>query len=120
VRKEVTKRFLDAAVGGDLEALLRVLAPDVTLWTDGGGKGPAWSPHPVHGREQVAKLFAAIHPHVRARLDIRHRRVGADSAAVLFVDGTPLAVFVLDLTPDGDQVSRIYSITNPDKLSRVD
>jgi RNA polymerase sigma factor (sigma-70 family) len=118
-RTEITKRFLDAAIGGDLEALLRVLAPDVTLWTDGGGKGPAWSPHPVHGRARVAKLFAAIHPHARARLDIRHRRVNGDSAAVLYADGSPFAVFVLDLTPDGDQVSAIYSITNPDKLSRI-
>ncbi|TDC19507.1 sigma-70 family RNA polymerase sigma factor [Streptomyces sp. 8K308] len=119
VCREVTKRFLDAVVGGDLEALLRALAPDVTLWTDGGGKGPAWSPHPVHGRERVAKLFAAIHPRVLARLDVRHRRAGGDSAAVLFVDGSPLAVFVLDLTPYGDRVSRIYSITNPDKLPRI-
>lgn len=118
-RREVTKRFMDAAVGGDLEALLRVLAPDVTLWTDGGGKGPAWSPHPVHGREQVAKLFAAIHPHARTRLEVRHRRVNGEAATVLYADGTPFAVFVLDLTPDDDQVSRIYSITNPDKLSRI-
>ncbi|MFG3259787.1 sigma-70 family RNA polymerase sigma factor [Streptomyces sp. NPDC048172] len=118
VCREVTQRFLDAAVGGDLEALLRILAPDVTLWTDGGGKGPAWSPHPVHGRERIAKLFAAIHGHLPGRLDIRHRRVGGDSAAVLFLDAAPLAVFVLSLTPDGGQVNRIYSITNPDKLPR--
>ncbi|NGN62505.1 sigma-70 family RNA polymerase sigma factor [Streptomyces sp. A7024] len=119
VCREVTQRFLDAAVGGDLEALLRILAPDVTLWTDGGGKGPAWSPHPVHGRERIAKLFAAIHGHLPGRLDIRHRRAGGDSAAVLFLDDSPLAVFVLDLTPDGGQVSEIYSITNPDKLPRA-
>lgn len=39
-RREVTERFVGAALGGDLDALLEVLAPDVTLWTDGGGKGP--------------------------------------------------------------------------------
>jgi RNA polymerase sigma factor (sigma-70 family) len=119
VQREVTKRFMDAALGGDLEALLRVLAPDVTLWTDGGGKGPAWSPHPLQGREQIAKLFTAIQPHARARLEVRHRRVNGDSAAVLYVDGSPFAVFVIDPTPD-NQVSGIYSITNPDKLSRID
>jgi RNA polymerase sigma factor (sigma-70 family) len=119
VRREVTRRFLEAAVGGDIEALLRVLAPDVTLWTDGGGKGPAWSTQPVHGRDQVAELFVAIHPNLPAGLDIRLARVGDDAAAVLIADGSPVAVYVLDVTPTGDQVSRIYSITNPDKLSRI-
>jgi RNA polymerase sigma factor (sigma-70 family) len=119
LRREVTKRFLDAAIGGNIEALLRILAPDVTLWTDGGDVGPAWSPHPVHGRNRVATLFAAAYRHLPARLDIRHRRINGEPAAALFVDDAPLAVFVLDPTPDGHQVSRIYSITNPDKLTRI-
>ncbi|MFC7590701.1 sigma-70 family RNA polymerase sigma factor [Nonomuraea antimicrobica] len=54
LRREVTERFLSAALGGDLKALLQVLAPEVTLWTDGGGKGPATSLHPIHGRDAVA------------------------------------------------------------------
>ena len=37
-QRAVTERFLAAAVGGDLTALLEVLAPDVTLWSDGGGR----------------------------------------------------------------------------------
>ncbi|MEU7559874.1 sigma factor-like helix-turn-helix DNA-binding protein [Streptomyces eurythermus] len=49
----VTERFAEAALGGNLRALLEVLAPDVTLWTDGGGKGPAvtsgrCTPRPGH------------------------------------------------------------------------
>ncbi len=49
-----------AALGGDLEALLRTLTPDVTLWRDGGGKGPATSFEPVHGREAVARLLVLV------------------------------------------------------------
>jgi hypothetical protein len=41
VQQEVTERFLAAALGGDLDALLQILAPDVTMWTDGGGKAKA-------------------------------------------------------------------------------
>ncbi|WP_419993927.1 sigma-70 family RNA polymerase sigma factor [Streptomyces boninensis] len=119
VCREVTQRFLDAAVGGDLEALLRILAPDVTLWTDGGGKGPAWSPHPVHGRGRIAKLFTAIHGRLPGHLTIQHHRAGTDSAAVMSLNGSPLALFVLNLTQDGRQITRIYSTTNPDKLPRL-
>ncbi|WP_461034583.1 sigma factor-like helix-turn-helix DNA-binding protein [Streptomyces mayteni] len=43
VRRQATERFLAATLGGDVKESLRVLAPDVTLWTDGGGKGPAGS-----------------------------------------------------------------------------
>src|SRR5687768_13996145 len=108
VCQQVTERFLAAALGGDLEALLRILAPDVTLWTDGGGKGPAWSPRPVQGRDRVARLFVR---HVRAaqELGVGFRRINGEPAAVLFQGESPFAVFVLDLTPAG-QVCRIYSV----------
>ena len=39
---------------GDLNALLQVLAPDVNVWADSGGKARAAGPHPVHGRDKVA------------------------------------------------------------------
>jgi len=119
LRRAVTEQFLAAALGGDLDALLRILAPDVTLWTDGGGIGPATSLHPVHGREEVARLLVAVASHPPAALHIRYRRVNGDPSALLFAGDSPIAVFVLDLTPDDHQVCRIYSVTNPDKLSRA-
>ncbi|PXY33022.1 RNA polymerase subunit sigma-24 [Prauserella sp. PE36] len=119
IRREVTERFLAAALGGELEALLEVLAPDVTLWTDGGGKGPARSLSPVHGRDAVARLFVAVAAHAPPAMDVRYRRVNGDPSAVLFDGDAPFAVFVLDLSPDGDRVAAIYSVTNPDKLSGV-
>ncbi|MEW9553293.1 RNA polymerase sigma factor SigJ [Nonomuraea sp. NPDC050783] len=118
VHSEVTERFATAALGGDLRALLRVLAPDVVLWTDGGGKGPATSPRPVRGREQVAALFMSVAATLPADgLHLRYRKVAGDPCALL-LDGTgPLAVVVVDLDPSGDRVTTIYSITNPDKLT---
>src|SRR4029078_1916333 len=38
-RREVTERFFAAATGGDVNALMALLSPDVTLWTDGRGRG---------------------------------------------------------------------------------
>ncbi|MFG2558840.1 sigma-70 family RNA polymerase sigma factor [Streptomyces sp. NPDC048496] len=121
VRQQVTERFLAAALGGDLDALLQILAPEVTLWGDAGGKGQAaggW--RPLHGRGKVARLLAAVGPHSGKGLDIAYRSVNGDPSALLFAGDTPYAVLVLDLTPDGNQVCGIYAVANPDKLSHVD
>ncbi|MFF2847058.1 RNA polymerase sigma factor SigJ [Streptomyces sp. NPDC058001] len=121
VRQQVTERFVAAALGGDLDALLEILAPDVTMWSDGGGKAQgAVGSRPVRGRDKVARLLAAVAPSSGMDLDIAFRSVNGDPAVLLLDDDAPYAVVVIDLTPEGDQVCGIYAIANPDKLSRVD
>ncbi|MEZ7125951.1 RNA polymerase sigma factor SigJ [Nonomuraea sp. AD125B] len=120
VHARVTERFAEAALGGDLRALLEVLAPDVTLWTDGGGKGPATSLRPVHGRDRVAALFVSVAATLPdGGLDLRYRRVAGDPCALVFSGDSPLAVVVVELAPDGERISGIYSVTNPDKLAGI-
>lgn len=117
LHRQVTEHFLAAVFGGDMAALMRLLAPDVTLWADGGGKSRAASPRTVHGRDNVARLLINRAAH-RDGLEVSYRQVNGDPAAVLFSGDTPFAVMVLDLTPDGEQVSDIYNVANPDKLPR--
>ncbi|REE97289.1 RNA polymerase sigma factor SigJ [Thermomonospora umbrina] len=116
LRRQVTERFLTAAFGGDLQELLRLLAPDATLWSDGGGKAPAAGLRPVHGSDKIARLLIARASRPPQRVDIRYRRVNGDPSAVVFAGGSPFAVLVLDLTPDGERVCGVYAVTNPDKL----
>jgi RNA polymerase sigma-70 factor (ECF subfamily) len=118
-QQRVTERFVAAAFGGDLDALLEILAPEVTLWTDGGGKATAAGPRPIHGRDKVARLLVARTARPLEGLDIRYRRVNGDQSAVVFVENAPFAVLVVDLNPEGDQVRGIYAVTNPDKLARI-
>ena len=121
VQQQVTERFLAAALGGDLDALLQILAPEVTLWGDGGGKTQgAGGLRPLHGRDKVARLLAAVAPRFGKGLNVVYRSVNGDPSALLFAGDTLYAVLVLDLTPDGNQVCGIYSVANPDKLSHVD
>jgi RNA polymerase sigma factor (sigma-70 family) len=119
VRREATERFVRAALGGDITELMEILAPDVTVWTDGGGmRGQAL--RPVHGREKAARLLNGYAKRGGTHhLDLRFRRVNGDDAAVLFERGSPYAVIVLDLTPEGDRVSNLFVVTNPDKLTHV-
>jgi RNA polymerase sigma factor (sigma-70 family) len=119
LRLEVTQRFVDAIVGGDLNALMEVLAPDVTLWADGGGKARAAGLHPVQGRDKIARLIVgdATRRPVQS-LDVQYRWINGDPSAVLLSGDTPFAVVVLDV--DGDAISGIYAVTNPEKLARLE
>ncbi|WP_078917118.1 RNA polymerase sigma factor SigJ [Streptomyces sp. NRRL S-813] len=120
VRREATERFVRAALGGDIAALMEILAPDVTVWTDGGGRRRQAGLRPVHGRDKAVRLLTSYAAQRTPReLEIRHRRVNGDDAAVLFQGDAPFAVMVMDLTPEGDQVSGVYIVTNPDKLQHV-
>ncbi|MEG8277453.1 sigma-70 family RNA polymerase sigma factor [Streptomyces sp. AHA2] len=118
VRREATERFVRAALGGDIAELMEVLAPDVTAWTDAGGKRRPASLRPVHGRDKVVRLITSGRGGPRDPV-FRYRRVNGDDAVVLFDGDAPYAVLVLDLTPEGDRVAGIYVVANPDKLAHL-
>ncbi|MBW8820384.1 MAG: RNA polymerase sigma factor SigJ [Streptomyces sp.] len=123
VRREATERFVRTALGGDIAELMEILAPDVTVWTDGGGMRKQ-ALRPVHGREKAARLLTGYAKRGGAQalgtsMELRYRRVNGDDAAVLFEHDSPYAVIVLDLTPEGDRVSNLFVVTNPDKLTHV-
>ena len=118
VQARATERFIAAALGGDLDALMQMLAPDVTLWTDGGGKVRSAGLRPVSGRDQVVRMLSG-YARRAPELDIHYRPVNGDPSAVIFSGESPYAVMVMDRSPEGDQVTGIYVVTNPDKLSRI-
>ncbi|MFD3373201.1 RNA polymerase sigma factor SigJ [Streptomyces sp. NPDC058697] len=120
VRREATERFVEAALGGDIGALMEILAPDVTVWSDGGGKRRPAGLRPIHGRDKAIRLLTSYAGRSEPQgLDIRYRRVNGDDSAVLFAGESPYAVLVMDLTPEGDRVSGLYIVSNPDKLTHV-
>jgi hypothetical protein len=116
-QRAATERFLAAAMGGDLQALLDVLAPEVTLWTDAGGKLPA-ARRVIQGRDKVARLLVEGATRYRpADLSIGYAEVNGGPAALLFAGGELFGVLVVDPTEQGDQVQAIYGVVNPDKLT---
>jgi len=119
VHQRVTERFVAAVAGGDLGALMQILAPEVIMWTDGGGKARALRA-PVHGRDKIARVILGnAFRHPIPDLGIRYRRVNGEPSALLMSGSAPHLLVFLDLIPGGDQARGIYIVTNPDKLSRL-
>jgi RNA polymerase sigma-70 factor (TIGR02957 family) len=117
-RQELARRFFEAVEADDAQGLVRLLAADVVVYSDGGGKTPA-SLRPVYGREQVAHRFEfrAFSQRLGVR-SVRYAEVNGQPGA-LYLDpgGHPVAVVSLDIADD--QVQAIRSITNPDKLRHL-
>ncbi len=109
--------FLDACASGDLKGLLDVLAADVVLYSDGGGKVPA-ALVPIRGAENVARLFAGIFKKAPAGLEVHAVRVNGQPGLVATVHGQVIQVQTFDIV-DG-RIAACFAIRNPDKLARVE
>jgi RNA polymerase sigma-70 factor (TIGR02957 family) len=119
-REELATRFFAAAEEGDLQGLEELLAHDVVLHGDGGGKAPAVA-HALHGRTRVARtLVAGLRAAITriAGMTLRREEINGQPGAV-FLDreGRVLGVMTLDVA-DG-QIQGVHSIVNPDKLGHL-
>jgi RNA polymerase sigma-70 factor (ECF subfamily) len=116
--EELVRRFFEAAAGGDMDALLRMLAPDVVFHADGGGKAQAMGV-PLHGRERVARLLFGLFRRGRSLgTSLRLAWVNGQPGAVGYdAAGRVLTVFELEVA-DG-MVQTMRAVVNPDKLGHL-
>ncbi|GAA0564090.1 RNA polymerase sigma-70 factor [Actinomadura livida] len=121
-RRKVTERFFDAVLGGDINRLMEALAPDVALWTDGGGKVRA-ARRVIRGAEKVGRWLTGINGQPYAGVDpadMRVRRVHLNGEPALIVDGPDGPISTVTAEVDGDgRVRAVHLVANPDKLRAV-
>jgi len=117
-REQLAERFFAAFRDGDVAALRDVLAADVALVGDNGGKAPLFAERIV-GADHVARLLAAlVPPFVRIGGAVEaHEINGQPGALIRDADGGVLSAFALDIL-DG-QVQTIRTVLNPDKLRHL-
>jgi RNA polymerase sigma-70 factor (TIGR02957 family) len=115
-QREVTERFFEAVAGGDVEALLAALAPDVVLISDGGGKTRA-ALRPITGSDKVARWLVAIAQQGASIPDLRIEvaEVNGWPAIVGWSGVEPFGAISLALT-DG-RIEQVLVVVNPDKLA---
>jgi RNA polymerase sigma-70 factor, ECF subfamily len=116
VRAQVAERFLAASTTGAVDDLLTLLAPDVSLHVDGGGKASAGL-RPVHGPDHIVRYIQGV-AKTAAQLHLTVRWLnGSPGLIAQRPDGSVDTAFVLDVA-DG-VVGRINVIRNPDKLTHL-
>ena len=117
-RDELVERFFAAAERGDLAALEEMLAADVVVYGDGGGKAPSW-PQPIYGRERVAKLIAGTVKQAK-ELGVTARLAHVNGQpGVMFLDDEERVAAVMSVDVADGLVQAIRGVTNPDKLAHL-
>ena len=118
-REELARRFFAAAEQGDLGGLEALLASDVELTGDGGGKAPALA-RPLCGRSRVARTLINWFRQVARVPGVSFRLVEVNGGpGALFLDGQQRVISVLALDITGGQIASIGGIVNPDKLTHL-
>ncbi|MFF0568928.1 RNA polymerase sigma factor SigJ [Streptomyces sp. NPDC004041] len=113
-RRDLTERFLAAASGGGLEQLLSLLAPDVRLVSDGGGRAKA-ARRVIETAGKVGRFLFAVAGALDPGGEIRVMELNGGPAVVHFVGGKADTVFQIEVGQGVIQCA--YIIRNPDKLS---
>jgi RNA polymerase sigma-70 factor (ECF subfamily) len=115
-RRDLTERFLAAAAGGDLEGLMSLLAPDVRLIGDSGGKAKA-PLRVLESADHVGRFLAGGAQKGIPDAGFRYVEINGGPALLVLSGGRPDSVFQVDVL-DG-RIQAVYVIRNPDKLKAL-
>ena len=119
---QLLSAFIAATQSGDLNALTQLLASDVRVWSDGGGKVRAAREVIDVGAERTARfLVDASRPHRGQwwRPDFTLRLATINGMPGVIVDGPEGPVQTVAFEIDGDVIRALYAVRNPDKLRHL-
>ncbi len=115
--RELTTRFIGACASGSVEDLMSLLAPDVVVWTDGGGKAKA-APRPVIGAHRASRFLVGISRDVSVDASVRQLSLNGQPGIVISRGTKVLEAVVLDV--EGGKICGVRVVANPDKLGAVE
>jgi RNA polymerase sigma-70 factor (ECF subfamily) len=114
--RDLTERFLSAAAGGDLAGLLSLLAPDVRLVGDSGGKSKA-PLRVIESADKVGRFLVAVAREPIPDVEVRLVEINGAPALVVLSGGKPDTVLQVEVL-DG-RIQCVYIVRNPDKLAAL-
>ncbi|MGX1756718.1 RNA polymerase sigma factor SigJ [Streptomyces lydicus] len=118
--RRTVEAFLSAVMGGDLDALLSVLDPEIVWRSDGGGKVSA-ARRPVLGREKVARYVRGLVTRGTQREGLRVALAEVNGATgLVFVDTVGEQAGVFAFTVHAGRITEVDAVINPDKLGHLD
>ena len=115
--RQMLTGFLQAAQGGDMIPLMDLLAENVILWADAGGKIKQAALRPIVGRDAVARFSLGTVRFLPEDYQMEIAEVNGQ-AAVIIRTGSQ-ALFVLSIEVEAERIQAIRIIANPEKLARL-
>jgi len=115
---EIAHAFYVASRAGDLSTLRQILAEDVVVYSDGGGKRVA-ATKPVVGRDRVERFYVGIARKDMYRPALFYTPAQIDGLPGFVLVGTDGTAQTTALAIENDKIVAIYSVRNPDKLKRL-
>jgi len=114
--RALLRSFTEAARGGDQARLVSLLAADVVLHGDGGGKAIA-TKKPVVGSLAVARFIIAVTRTVPDGASLEEIELNGTPGLVVRADGRPVVAILIDT--DGERIHSVFAVANPDKLDAL-
>ncbi len=115
--EKMVGRFMEAFIAGDMDGLMSLLAEDVTAWSDGGGKVSGAAVHPIQGRDKVARAVIGLLSRVPEGTTAEVIEANGFPALLIRVKGQIAGVLTLEV--EGDLISALRNVANPDKLTHL-
>ena len=117
MQREMLASFLRAVRGGDMDGLMTLLADDVTLWADAGGKVRQAPLRPIVGRDAVARLSVGTVRFLPEGYTSEIAEINGQPAVVIRAGGHAFSVIAVEV--DGQRIRTVRVIANPEKLRGV-
>lgn len=117
-RHDLLMRFAKASAGLDMTELAKIFAPDAIAYTDGGGRVRA-ALNPIFGAEKIARFIVGLASKYSALAPPRRKltEINSNPALVVVFEGEPPSVITLEC--EGERVTALYVLRNPEKLLRI-
>jgi RNA polymerase sigma-70 factor (ECF subfamily) len=115
--RQLLDSYVHAAEGGEMQDLMNLLAEDVTLWADSGGKTRRLVLRPINGREAVARLSQGTMRFLPEHYVMEIAEANGQPAIIVHAAGHIFSLITLEVV-DG-RIQTIYIVANPDKLTHL-
>ncbi|HKI96571.1 MAG TPA: sigma-70 family RNA polymerase sigma factor [Gemmatimonadales bacterium] len=112
----LVEQFTRATAAGDVDGLVALLAEDITLWADGGGRIPGAALNPIHGPNAVARfVIGTTRRFAPARTSLRATTINGQPGFIAYAGTHAQAALIFDIR--GGRIRTVYAVGNPDKLA---
>ncbi|HSM94919.1 MAG TPA: RNA polymerase sigma factor SigJ [Rhizomicrobium sp.] len=116
--RDLLMRFAQASSSSDPQEMMSLLAPDAIAYTDGGGRVAA-ALNPIYGADKIARFIQGLGRkfYANAVLELSVTEINGQPALVIRADDEMLGLLAIET--DGERITTLYGLRNPDKLTRV-